>query len=212
MVSDQGVAVFLVTVNDVSERFPDLVVPHTSPSYNGNPNGVYIEVDDDIRFAIVVDLCKHLDFKGFTHLRISYELDGSTGTSVHYLELKDFKREKPVGYPIKGRYTLSTVPRKVNGKWTECAFSFGALQKGNDHSLYQSMQWITANPRADEDLEMADEEVARKVRMLGKVVVTVARGNSRDHWTWLWDGHHRPDTQITSKEVVKTHNISHAVK
>jgi len=45
------------------------------------------------------------------------------------------------------------------------------------------MQWITANPRADEDLEMADEEVARKVRMLGKVVVTVARGNSRDHWT-----------------------------
>jgi hypothetical protein len=92
MVSDQGVAVFLVTVNDVSERFPDLVVPHTSPSYNGNPNGVYIEVDDDIRFAIVVDLCEHFDFKGFTHLRISYELDGSTGTSVHYLELKDFKR------------------------------------------------------------------------------------------------------------------------
>jgi len=85
---------------------------------------------------------------------------------------------------------------------------------------------MTSNPQADEDLKMADLEVARKLRMLGKVVVTVTRGNSRDStWLWdghhnpdtkitsrLWDGHHGPDTKITSKKVVETNNISHAVK
>jgi hypothetical protein len=59
---------------------------------------------------------------------------------------------------------------------------------------------------------MADEEIAREVYKLGKVVVTVVRGNFSKGGASLWQGHLDPDTQISSKKVVETERVSHAVK
>ena len=138
MVQDQGLDVYLVPFSDMSKRFRQHVLPTTSPSFTGDRNEVYIEAADDVRFAIVVDLLPHFDFKGFKHLRIIYELDGASGTigCATYRDFKGFRYERPRRSPLQGRYTFSSVTHQVGGDWSNCAFSSGSLKTGNNYPLH----------------------------------------------------------------------------
>jgi hypothetical protein len=81
-------------------------------------------------------------------------------------------------------------------------------------------KWIATSIdyRADEELDMSDDQIAQDVDMHGKIVITVERGKRektecRDPFAaQLWDGYDAPDTKISSKRVVKDSCVSHAVK
>jgi hypothetical protein len=215
MVQDQGLDVYLAPFSNIVNRYEQHAVPAGSPNFTGDPNEVYIEAVDGERFMLVVDLLKDFDMKGATHLRILQEIDQARNGSgrVSYGGSDALKSYKPNGTNLKGRHALSTTDRKVNGAWSECGFVFATLVTGDAPTT--AHEATLANNKADEELEMAADEVAQDVDMHGKIVITVWRGFLKKNAVRakkLWTDYDAPDTKVSSKEVVKDSRVSHAVR
>jgi hypothetical protein len=220
MVQDQGLDVYLAPFGNITNRYQQHSVPAGSPNFTGDPNEVYIEAVDGERFIIVTDLMKWFDMKGATHLCITYDIDQARGASGRacYRSLTELEARRPVEMRLKGRQILESTSRKMDGAWSWCGFVFASLVMGNASCF---LRWVVtaADYRADEELDMATDEIARDVDMHGKIVVTVSRGNLVKRTKQcdsgeakLWKGYDAPDTKILSKQVVKDSRVSHAVK
>lgn len=131
MVQDQDIDVYLAPYSDIGKRYPEHVVPSTSPALSGNPNEVYIEVVDGDRFVIVVDLLAAFDWKGSKMLLISFSRDGKdervTSRTSHYSQLARHAHNTP---RLQGRDVIETDVRKVDGRWLRCGFKFSQLHIG----------------------------------------------------------------------------------
>jgi hypothetical protein len=220
MVQDQGLDVYLAPFGNIVNRYEQHAVPAGSPNFTGNPNEVYIEAVDGERFSLAVDLLKDFDMKGATHLRILQEIDQARNGSgrVTYESSEALKSHRPGETNLKGRHVLDTTSRKMNGAWSRCGFVFASLVMGN---IPVPVQFVTsANNKADEELDMTADEVAKDVDMHGKIVITISRGSLKERKarrrgarvTKLWTGYDAPDTKVSSKQVVKDSRVSHAVK
>lgn len=70
---------------------------------------------------------------------------------------------------------------------------------------------------ADEDMEMDEERVSQNVDIHGKIVVKIQRGEvvkpveETTEWP-LSNGYHLPETQFSSKEVIKDNHVSHSIR
>jgi hypothetical protein len=115
MVHKQGIAVYLVPSDDLSERFNEHPVPATSPEFTGNPNKAYIEAVDGERFTIVVDLGADFEEKGSARLWIECFLDGAF-ISKHVIPYVVLKESAPPGSDLKGLYTYSRADLHINGR------------------------------------------------------------------------------------------------
>lgn len=70
---------------------------------------------------------------------------------------------------------------------------------------------------ADEDMEMDKGRVSQDVDIHGKIVVKIQRGevvNPTEETTeWpLANGYRLPETQFSSKEVIKDNHVSHSIR
>lgn len=144
MVQDQGLDVYLAPCSDITQRYRQHAVPVGSPNFTGDPNEVYIEAVNGERFIIVVDLMKWFDMKGATHLCIRYDIDQARDASArqNVESIRELQSGRPKEMVLKGRHTLDSMSRKVDGAWSMCGFTFASLVMGNaprflqvDHSM-----------------------------------------------------------------------------
>lgn len=222
MVQNQGIDVYLAPYSDASRfnhignRYREYAVPVSSPAFTNDPNDVWIEAVNGERFVVVVDLMKDFEPKGSKMLRISVKVDGEgDNMSSSYNTLK---RQASGVTGLKGRHCSESDVRKADGRWADCGYTFAVLEMGMCCLTHDA----EACPRtdqdlADEEMEMDQDQVEKSVATHGKVVVTIQRGHrvheaSKGTKSMLWDGYCAPDTEVSSKAVVKDRHVSHAVK
>jgi hypothetical protein len=132
MVQDQGLDVYLAPFGNINERYQQHAVPEGSPAFTGDPNEVYIEAVDEERFIIVANLLEDLETKGATHLQFNHEIDqarDASGTTT-CMSLTELERQGSKHMNLKGRHTMATTIRKVDGAWSRCGFVFAFLVMG----------------------------------------------------------------------------------
>ena len=141
MVQKQGINVYIAPFNNINKRYPQHGVPANSPNFTGDPNEVYIEAVDGERFVVITDLKKNFNMHGAEHLYILWEVDQDCGENAcgDYFTLPDLEARAPPGTASKGRCTLSTTSRKIDGAWMNCGFAFAALSIGNGPYLPMSI-------------------------------------------------------------------------
>jgi hypothetical protein len=213
MVQDQGLNVYLAPARDFTRPYPQLVSREGTSSFTDDPNEVYIEAVDNERFVVIVDLLPDFDFMGAKNLRFLCELDDSQGTTgcAGLGDLEDFESRVPEDSGLMGRHLFTEMTRKVDGKWSDCAITFGRLETGND-TLLDQWPATSANHPADEEMRLTNAEIAYAVETLGRVVVTVFRGNRKNSRSALWKGHNTPDIETSSTKIVRDNGVSHAIK
>jgi hypothetical protein len=128
MVQHQGIDVYLAPFGNPEGRHREYAAPVDSPVYTGDLNEVWIEAVDGERFVIVVDLFNGFDPKGSTALLIYRRVNDSWYSSVQDYSL--LRWNVPDGVDLQGHYTRDTEPRKVDGRWVKCGFTFGRLDIG----------------------------------------------------------------------------------
>jgi predicted component of type VI protein secretion system len=81
----------------------------------------------------------------------------------------------------------------------------------------KNVNLINANvDYTDEEMDMDQAQVQTAVDVLGKITVSVQRGELKElparSPRTLWDGYDPPDTEVSSKAVVKDNHVSHSIR
>ena len=104
-----------------SDAYTEYSAPLDSPFYTGDTNARYIEAITDKRFEMVVRLRPNFDFKGHSHVRILWDIDGTIAVS------QVFKK------PGKAMM-LETINKrswqKVGDQVRRFGFTFGEIRSG----------------------------------------------------------------------------------
>lgn len=99
----------------------EYLTPRCSPLFTGNANERYVEAITDERFELGVKVAATFDFKKYTHLEITYSIDGGANRMTGHME-------NPKGALTELHDAVASSISQVGERLEETGFCFGEVK------------------------------------------------------------------------------------
>lgn len=182
--------------------------------YTGEPDEKFIEIATNERFRIVVKLLRDFFFMDSSQVRVECHVD--PGKPISTALSKNKSQSASPSDRSHRETSLGMVQRLINGRYMDCALTFGALKSGSTYPSETDSCRLTF--ATDDDIDMDDHSIAEEADHQGRIVVKLRRDHfaSREEEEGFEGRFCNPpehvDTGTTHNKVVHKHCFSHALE